>query len=115
MSLIISNLIENAIKYSKKETPIFITATTNDQYMIFSIKDEGIGIAPNDIKKIFRMFYRSSIASTKAVPGTGLGLFIVKSLAQVLGGKVWVESEGRGFGSTFYLRLPKKQPKGEGN
>lgn len=106
LSLILTNLIENAIKYSDKETPIKIKAIKDDRQVIFSVKDHGIGINPSDMRKIFRMFYRSNIASTKAVPGTGLGLFIVKSLSQSIGAKIWAESPGRGSGSIFYLSIP---------
>ena len=108
LMLILSNLIENAIKYSEKPTPIDIKAwVTQEGRVQISIRDQGLGIQKEEIKRIFRLFQRGPIAAKKAIPGTGVGLFIVKGILKVLRGKVWAESEGPGKGSTFHILLPK--------
>ncbi len=104
--LILSNLLENAIKYSDLGTPIRIIAGVEDDRVLVSISDEGIGLDKKERRRIFRMFHRSGLAEKKAIPGTGLGLFIVKSATRALGGKVWAESSGRGMGTTFFVSLP---------
>lgn len=106
MRLIISNLVENAIKYSPKGNPIKILVTLKEGMITIAVKDDGFGLSSADKKRIFRMFHRASITQKKAIPGTGLGLFIVKSLAKTLGGHAWAESPGKDKGSTFYLSFP---------
>lgn len=106
MRLIISNLIENAIKYSPKDRPIKILVTSKEGMITIAVKDDGFGLSSADKKRIFRMFHRASISQKKAIPGTGLGLFIVKSLAKTLGGRAWAESPGKDQGSTFFVSFP---------
>ena len=108
LMLVLSNLIENAIKYSDQSSPIEIKAwVTQEGRVQISIIDQGLGIQKEQIQRIFRLFQRGPIASKKAIPGTGVGLFIVKGILKVLGGKVWAESDGPGKGSTFNVLLPK--------
>jgi signal transduction histidine kinase len=71
----------------------------------FSVADTGIGISPEDQKKIFQKFFRSEDPKTREVPGTGLGLNITKSLVELQGGKIWFESEFR-KGTTFHFTVP---------
>ena len=106
LSLILGNLLENAIKYSPKGSPIFIDVRPDGNNLLLRVRDRGYGLSKNEYRKIFKMFHRSPVASTKAVAGTGLGLFIVKWTTRVLGGKVWVHSKGVGLGSTFSVSLP---------
>ena len=70
------------------------------------MKDEGVGIPPSELKRIFKRFYRIPNAMALRVKGTGLGLFIVRSVAERHGGRAWAESEGSERGSTFTLELP---------
>jgi signal transduction histidine kinase len=98
----VSNLIDNAIKYSKPEQRIIITAQNEAETVVVSVQDEGIGIPVNEQEHIFDMFYRAAPA---AANGVGLGLALVKSIVKSHQGKVWVESKA-GQGSTFYLQLP---------
>lgn len=105
-SLILTNLIENAVKYSPTGTPITVAVGENNGRVVISVTDEGHGLDKKDRRRVFRMFHRSESAVTKAIPGTGLGLYIVNSAVRVLGGRVWAESDGRGQGTTFYVSLP---------
>ncbi len=105
---IVSNLIENAIKYTEKGV-ITVGATVDDAGVIIRVSDTGVGIATEDIPHLFQKFYRTDNSITREVGGTGLGLYITKQIAEMMGGKVWVEST-LGTGSTFYVKLPRVSP-----
>lgn len=107
LHLILNNLMENAIKYSPRKTPITVACEATANEIFFYVRDRGHGLDKKDARRIFKMFHRSESAVKKAIPGTGLGLFIVRSAVRVLGGRVWVESPGRDQGATFYVSLPK--------
>ncbi|MBW4449426.1 MAG: hybrid sensor histidine kinase/response regulator [Spirirestis rafaelensis WJT71-NPBG6] len=100
---ILSNLLTNAIKYSPKGSPIDLELISNDEEVIFHIKDKGIGITPEDQQHLFESFYRASNVGN--IPGTGLGLAIVKQSVDLHGGKIAVKSE-LGVGTTFTVTLP---------
>jgi signal transduction histidine kinase len=103
----VSNLIDNAVKYSGNNVNVLVeTAKVNGNYMAVRVKDHGPGIPKSELKRIFKRFYRVSGPSAPRVKGTGLGLFIVRSVAIRHGGRAWAESEGLGQGSTFVLQLP---------
>jgi len=106
--LIFGNIIENAVKYSPAGTPIKISVEKNEATIRTTITDQGFGIRSQDMKRIFRIFQRGNVAISKALPGTGVGLFLVKSVTKILGGKVEVSSLGEGFGSSFLVELPRK-------
>ena len=112
LSLIISNLIENALKYSPASTPIKVVVTCCGERITIAIQDRGLGLLPGDKKRVFHMFHRATLTQKMAIPGTGLGLYIVKSLTKNLGGYSWAESPGKNQGSTFYVSLPISQPNG---
>jgi two-component system sensor histidine kinase SenX3 len=102
------NLLDNAIKYSGENVEVRVRLETPDEkHVVLSVQDQGVGIPPDDVKLIFRRFYRVSHRSLAHVKGTGLGLFIVKAIAQKHGGKVFAESEGEGQGTTVTLQLPR--------
>lgn len=102
-----SNLIENAIKYSPEKSPISISAAYYaGEYVDVTFTDEGYGIEEEDLRKIFKMFYRGDISKKQAIAGTGVGLFIVRTITKLLRGKVWAESQGRGNGAKLIVRLP---------
>jgi len=105
-SLILGNLIENCVKYSPSGTPIRVTVTKVDAKLMIRIHDEGFGLTKSERRRVFRMFHRSESATKRAIPGTGLGLFIVRSAVQILGGKVWAESLGPCKGTTMCIDLP---------
>ena len=93
VSIIISNLISNAIKYSNSNGVIDLVLTKEFNEIIFSISDNGVGISDQDLSKIFSSFYRSDVSSHPEIKGTGLGLSIVKRLCDLLNFKIAVESK----------------------
>ena len=99
------NLIANAVKYSEQEKCIEIEVTTNKTSLIIAVKDNGYGIPPSHLSRLFERFYRVDKARTRQEGGTGLGLAIVKHIVQVHNGEVKAESEF-GSGSTFSLIIP---------
>ena len=101
----ITNLIDNAIKYSGDAKNIIVRAFVEDQYLIITVKDFGIGIRKEEIDKVFERFYRGGDELTRTVKGSGLGLTLVKQIVEAHHGKVSVESEA-GKGSTFMVALP---------
>jgi two-component system, OmpR family, sensor histidine kinase SenX3 len=104
----VANLIENAVKYSSQQPSIVVdVATPNIDTVVLRVRDNGVGIPRNELKRIFKRFYRVHSHATGQVKGTGLGLFIVRNIARRHGGDAFAESEGEGHGSTFTLRLPR--------
>jgi signal transduction histidine kinase len=104
----VANLIENAVKYSGQKPSIVVDVTTpNIDTVVLRVRDNGVGIPRNELKRIFKRFYRVQTHATGQVKGTGLGLFIVRNIARRHGGDAFAESEGEGHGSTFTLRLPR--------
>ena len=98
------NLLDNAISYSNPDGAVWLTARRANGGMRIDVRDEGIGIAPEHVSRIFERFYRADKARDRASGGTGLGLAIVKHIAQIPDGQVHVVSEA-GKGSTFSLSL----------
>jgi signal transduction histidine kinase len=102
-----TNLLDNAVKYSPDEPKISVRVKkSNEKKVQIFIKDNGIGLEPAEMKRIFKRFYRVSNLSTQEKKGTGLGLFIVKSIIERHGGKIRADSKGEGKGSTFIVQLP---------
>ncbi len=103
----VSNLIDNAVKYSANEVSVCVdTLVVDANHVSVRVTDQGPGIAKAELKQIFKRFYRAPGPLATRVKGTGLGLFIVRSVAKRHGGRAWAESEGPGRGSTFVLQLP---------
>lgn len=105
MEMVLRNLVENAILYSEGAPQVRVELKSDGDFAQLSIADRGRGIDPSLHEKVFRMFYRVRITG-KTIRGSGLGLFIVRSILRRHKGKVWLKSEGLGKGTTFYLRLP---------
>ena len=101
---ILTNLVKNAIKYSDSGT-IELGYKLKNRYLEFFVKDTGIGIPDDKMEVIFDRFVQADIADKRAYQGAGLGLSITKAYVEMLGGKLWVESE-EGKGSTFYFTIP---------
>ncbi len=103
----VSNLIDNAVKYSGPAIKVSVeTAPVDGKFVTVRVKDQGVGIPKIELKQIFKRFYRVPGPLATRVKGTGLGLYIVRSVAKRHGGRAWAESEGPGRGSTFVLQLP---------
>ncbi len=102
----ITNLLDNAIKYSREEPRISVRLTSSGSDAQIYIRDNGIGLSRADLKRIFKRFYRVHNKSIE-VKGTGLGLPIVRSIIERHGGKIRAESRGEGKGTTFIIQLPK--------
>lgn len=102
------NLLDNAVKYSSGKAKISIRAKRSalKRKVDVVIRDSGRGIEPDELKRIFKRFYRAGGDPAGERKGTGLGLAIVKSIVDKHGGRVWAESRGRGSGSTFFVQLP---------
>ncbi|HWZ65774.1 MAG TPA: HAMP domain-containing sensor histidine kinase [Patescibacteria group bacterium] len=104
LSEVIINLIDNAIKYSKKDGEVDITATVKDSFVEITVQDFGIGMPESVVSNLFTKFYRSH-RSRQQVSGTGLGLYICKAIAESHGGKIWARTK-EGAGSTFGFTIP---------
>ncbi len=107
ISLVIQNLLENAISYNIVGGMITIKLENKGKEIEFSIEDSGIGIPENEHKNVFQKFFRAENALKKETDGNGLGLFIVKNIVEAHNGRVWFESI-KDKGSTFYFSLPVK-------
>jgi signal transduction histidine kinase len=106
----VSNLLDNAIKYSVGNVDVSVSLETPDEKRVeLKVRDRGVGIPSDELKRIFRRFYRVRGRTSARVKGTGLGLFIVRSIAKTHGGKVFAESAGEGRGTTVTLELPRSR------
>ena len=104
----VSNLLDNAVKYSDREVSVFVEVLTPDRRRVaVRVADRGIGIPQAQLKRVFKRFYRVPGGFMARFKGTGLGLFIVRSVVEKHGGRVFAESEGLGRGSTFTILLPR--------
>jgi signal transduction histidine kinase len=105
---ILVNLLTNAIKYSPDGSPVELSVTADREQVHFGVRDEGVGIRSEDLPRVFHKFYRAEDPVVRRIPGTGLGLYIVRSLVDMLGGHVDVRSQ-YGKGSVFTISLPRAQ------
>jgi signal transduction histidine kinase len=101
------NLISNAIKFRGEETPrIHVSAERDGEGWLFAVRDNGIGIEPQDADRVFGMFKR---LHGSEIPGTGIGLALCRKIVERKGGRIWVESEA-GRGATFKFTIPPREP-----
>jgi PAS domain S-box-containing protein len=103
---VLTNLISNAIKYSPQGGRIMLSGRFDDAFVYIAVTDEGIGIPPGERDLIFERFYRVENALSRKTQGAGLGLYLVKSVIDAHGGRIWVDSN-LGQGSTFVFTLPR--------
>ena len=104
----VSNILDNAIKYSGEKVNVSVRVDTPDEKrLVLQVRDSGIGIPANALKRVFKRFYRVPGRSASQVKGTGLGLFIVRAIAKAHGGKVSAHSAGSARGTTITLELPR--------
>jgi two-component system sensor histidine kinase KdpD len=99
------NLVDNAAKYSPKDSEITIQAVIEGETLTVSVRDQGPGIPMNELSRVFDKFYRGTSGSVKGKDGTGMGLAISRGIIEEHGGRIWVESKA-GAGATFFFRLP---------
>lgn len=106
---VMANLISNAIKFSPPGSPVRVAMIRDADQARVEVRDQGLGIPPDDLPLLFSKFYRSEAAVKKAVNGTGLGLYIARMIIEAHGGRIGVESR-LGAGSIFYFTLPLAEP-----
>jgi signal transduction histidine kinase len=106
LKTVFDNLIDNAVKYSLQPAKINVNISCNTQKVVIEFTDNGIGIAPKELKKVFNKFHRVYHQNIPNVKGTGLGLYQVREIIKNHGGKIYIFSEGDGKGTTFKIELP---------
>ncbi|MGO9577660.1 MAG: sensor histidine kinase [Terriglobales bacterium] len=107
---VVTNLLDNAVKYSPDGVHIAVELEAPDEeLLVLRVRDRGVGIPQDELKRVFKRFYRVRRRGRPRVKGTGLGLFIVRSIVRNHGGRVFAESEGTGKGTTVTLELPRKE------
>lgn len=105
LTQVLTNLVSNAIKYSPAGGAIELRTERADKSVMMTVTDHGMGIAAEQLERIFDRYSRVETTDTRAIQGTGLGLPIVRQIVQLSGGKVWATSEW-GKGSIFHVQLP---------
>ncbi|MFH0951532.1 MAG: ATP-binding protein [bacterium] len=114
MSIVLQNVISNAIKYSREKSKVYISTSKDKHYVIIAVKDYGYGIPKAEQPRIFTKLFRADNVKTRKVEGTGLGLYVAKSVIDAFRGKIWFVSE-ENKGTTFFIAIPLKgAPKIEG-
>jgi two-component system sensor histidine kinase VicK len=109
---VLQNLLTNAVKYSPGGGKITLAGRVTERDLVVSVRDEGLGMPPAELDRIFERFHRVPGEVSRRIGGTGLGLAICKGLVEAHGGRIWAESDGEGKGSTFSYTLPLAPPAG---
>jgi len=109
---VLVNLIGNSLKFTPKAGKVSMNLASKDSAVAISISDTGIGISKKDIPKLFQKFgmVGNAYLQKSIAQGTGLGLYICKGIVELHGGKIWVESKGKGLGTTFSFTLKAAEP-----
>lgn len=102
---VITNLVSNAVKYSSKGQPIEVHCKKEQDIVVVSVRDQGMGIPPQDLPRVFDRYFRSENQQTRHIAGFGIGLYLSAEIIRRHNGEIWAESES-GKGSTFYFSLP---------
>jgi signal transduction histidine kinase len=102
---VFDNLINNAVKFTEKGYISFGYRQSSPDQLVFTVEDTGVGLSPHQHEIIFERFHQAEFNNNRLYGGTGLGLAISRSLVQLMGGDIWVEST-EGVGSSFYFTIP---------
>jgi len=103
---VIENLADNAVKFSPQGGVVRISAWATEGEVVVAVADEGIGIDPEDLPRLFERFYQVDGSTTRMYGGMGIGLALCQAIVDAHGGRIWAESAGKGQGSTFFIALP---------
>jgi signal transduction histidine kinase len=107
LRMALNNLVDNAIKYSPPGGVVTVGGLVEQDLVVMWVRDQGIGIAADEQGRIFERFHRVDTRLSRETPGVGMGLYICQVIVEAHNGRVWVESEGRSRGSTFFISLPR--------
>ena len=103
---VLTNLVDNALRYTPAGGEVTLLASRSGSQVQVTVKDTGVGIPPEHLPHIFTRFYRIDKSRSRQAGGSGIGLTITRHLVEAHGGRIWVESEGKGQGSAFTFTLP---------
>ena len=106
LAQVVANLLNNASKFSGRDSRVELKAVVQVEHFVITVKDEGVGLSADELPRIFDLFVQADTSLERSTSGLGIGLTLVKNLVQLHGGTVVAESEGLGKGSTFTLRIP---------
>ena len=103
---VIGNYVSNALRYAPSPSTVTLSVTRRADEVVVAVRDEGPGLASEQLTHLFDRFYRADPSRSRALGGSGIGLSIARALAEAMGGRAWAESGGPGSGSVFYVALP---------
>ncbi len=106
---VVSNLLSNAAKYAPGNSPIVVAVTAEPEIVTLAIRDEGNGVAPEDLPRLFQRYVRTDAAQSRGIPGLGLGLYVSRGIVEAHGGRIWMTSAGPGRGATVHVVLPRSR------
>ena len=107
---VIANLLSNAAKYSGSSSPIEVTVRNEQAAVHLAVRDQGIGLAPDELGQLFQRYGRTRRARERGTEGAGLGLYVSRGIVEAHGGRIWAESAGPGHGTIVHFLLPPRSP-----
>jgi signal transduction histidine kinase len=107
---VLTNLLTNAAKYAPAETPVTVTVEGERATVTVSVRDEGIGIAADDLPRLFDRYFRARSATERGIEGLGLGLYLCRGIITAHGGEITAESPGPDQGTTIRFTVPRQLP-----
>jgi signal transduction histidine kinase len=107
---VIDNLLSNAVKYSPPEAPIDVSVQGEPDTVHVGVQDRGIGLAAEEVARLFQRYFRARAAHERGIPGLGLGLYLSRGIVEAHGGRIWAESPGPDRGTTIHVALPRRAP-----